>query len=100
MNLYKVLNVREGFNREHDRPSEAVFNPLKTPEGDQSVTDYYRRKIYSIADCEKLLDDYYKDRGWDPATGIPTEQKLKDLDLAEFSDVVRNRQGRKRGSKG
>jgi len=88
MNLYKILNVREGFNREDDRPPDALFTPIQTPEGEQRLEDYYRKKTYSKEDCEELLDNYYEDRGWDIKKGIPTKKKLKDLGLEEFSAVV------------
>ena len=28
-----------------------------------------------------MLDDYYQQRGWDIQSGIPKEEKLKELDL-------------------
>ncbi len=34
-----------------------------------------------IFEAEQLLEDYYKVRGWDPKTGIPSEAKLKELGL-------------------
>lgn len=85
MNLYKILNVREGFTRKDDSPPEAIFTPMKTAEGEEALTDYYRKKVYSREDCERLLDEYYESRGWDVETGIPTEEKLKQLGLDEFS---------------
>jgi len=88
MNLYKILNVREGFTRKEDRPPESVFTPVQTPEGEQSLQNYYRKKTYSMEDCERLLDDYYKYRGWDIKTGVPTKEKLEELGLEDFSKVV------------
>ena len=32
-------------------------------------------------DFEKLLDDYYDERGWDVETGTPTPNKLEELGL-------------------
>jgi aldehyde:ferredoxin oxidoreductase len=31
-----------------------------------------------------MLDKYYELRGWDKATGKPTPEKLKELDLEEY----------------
>jgi aldehyde:ferredoxin oxidoreductase len=28
-----------------------------------------------------MLDEYYEARGWDVETGLPTEEKLRELDL-------------------
>ncbi|MFH1481889.1 MAG: aldehyde ferredoxin oxidoreductase C-terminal domain-containing protein [Pseudomonadota bacterium] len=88
MNLYKILNVREGFTRKEDSPPEAIFTPIQTPEGEQRLEDYYRKKAYTKEDCERLLDTYYEDRGWDVKTGIPTREKLKDLGLEEFAEAI------------
>ena len=35
-------------------------------------------------DFEKLKDEYYALRGWD-AAGLPTEARLKELDLADVA---------------
>jgi aldehyde:ferredoxin oxidoreductase len=32
-----------------------------------------------------MLEDYYRLRGWDPATGIPAQQTLQELGLAEIA---------------
>ena len=84
INLYKLLNVREGFRREHDTPPDVILKPIQTPDGEQALTDYYRKKIYTRDDLEKLLDAYYEDRGWDIKRGIPRKEKLIELSLKEF----------------
>ena len=37
--------------------------------------------ISKSQDIENFLDDYYDERGWDIKTGIPTPQKLRELEL-------------------
>ena len=37
----------------------------------------------AIKDFEGMLDEYYKTRGWDAKTGIPTKEKLLELELEE-----------------
>jgi aldehyde:ferredoxin oxidoreductase len=32
-------------------------------------------------DLEPMLDDYYRLRGWDLETGLPTEKKIRSLSL-------------------
>ena len=34
-----------------------------------------------VFEADRLLEDYYKARDWDPKTGIPNEAKLKALGL-------------------
>ena len=39
-----------------------------------------------------MLDDYYEVRGW-TREGIPTLEKLKELGLEEFADIVKAKLG-------
>jgi len=72
-NLTRLINLREGFTRKDDSLPERISNPL--PEG--------KAKGHSVtqADFQRMLDEYYKLRGWD-GEGRPTKEKLKQLDLA------------------
>ena len=36
---------------------------------------------------EKMLDDYYRVRGWSNE-GIPTREKLRDLNIEEVADAL------------
>jgi len=83
-NLYKIINVREGFSREDDEFPEAWFKPIMTPEGPATMKDYYKTREIIRDDAHQLLDDYYDERGWDIETGIPTQEKLKELGLEEY----------------
>jgi aldehyde:ferredoxin oxidoreductase len=89
-NVEKLLNVREGFNREDDRiPPIYIENtmiPIQAHEGNRYLTDWFGKRI-SKDDIEKILDNYYEERGWDVAKGIPTKEKLIDLGMA---DIARN----------
>lgn len=86
-NLSKLLNVREGFSREDDKPPEIWFQPMMSPEGKIELKDYYDRKPIHKEDVEKILDDYYKEREWNVDKGIPTRKKLIELGLAEIVKV-------------
>jgi aldehyde:ferredoxin oxidoreductase len=35
-----------------------------------------------------MLDDYYDERGWDIQNGIPTREKLVELGLEDFAEVL------------
>lgn len=69
-NLQKLLNVKLGFTKEDDTlPARLLTEPLT--EGAPKGRVWKR---------EPLLDEYYKERGWD-ASGVPTAEKLKELGL-------------------
>ena len=76
-NLEKMFNYREGFTREDDvLPDRFYEEPLTMGKGKGAVLD---RKEF-----DDLLTKYYTDRGWDPETSRPTDEKLKELGL-EFT---------------
>jgi aldehyde:ferredoxin oxidoreductase len=79
-NLYKALNVKEGFDRRDDW-IDAWMTPRLTPEGIVPLMDYWRTRIVSSDDLNHLLDDYYEKRGWNIERGIPTIEKLQSLGL-------------------
>ena len=81
-NLIKVLNVREGFNREQDTYPRKWVEPLEKPNGEKIyLRNKYDNRILRAEDLEQMMDDYYEERGWDKKYGIPTPAKLADLGL-------------------
>ncbi|RLG60825.1 aldehyde ferredoxin oxidoreductase, partial [Candidatus Geothermarchaeota archaeon] len=75
-NLTRLFNIREaGVSRKDDSLPARVFeDPLPLPpKGDKHIR-------LPKEDFNKMLDEYYKLRGWD-SNGIPTEGKLNELDL-------------------
>jgi aldehyde:ferredoxin oxidoreductase len=90
-NLYKALNVRLGFSRKDDVFPERWFEPLETSDrGTMVLCDYFGTPL-TKQDCEKLLDDYYDERGWDIKTGIPTEKTLVELGLEDVAKDLRRK---------
>ena len=83
-NIEKLINVREGFNREDDQiPPLYVQNteiPMKAREGDRYMVDWLGNRL-TKEDMAKMIDDYYLERGWDVKTGLPTREKLVELGL-------------------
>ncbi|MFC1952444.1 aldehyde ferredoxin oxidoreductase family protein [Chloroflexota bacterium] len=70
--LERMFNVREGFTSKDDVfPKRLTTEPM--PGGPS--------KGY-IFEAEALLSEYYRARGWDAKTGIPTDTKLKELGLS------------------
>jgi len=89
-NLAKLINVREGFTRADDKVPEVWFRPMESPEGRIEMQDYYQTKVLTKEDVDRLLDDYYEERGWDPKTGQPTKERLEQLGLKEYSEEVKS----------
>jgi aldehyde:ferredoxin oxidoreductase len=73
-NVEKIFNLRQGFGRTADYPPERFFKePLPTGPAKGAVLNH--------ENYDRLLNDYYEARGWDPETGVPTPGKLKELGL-------------------
>ena len=72
-NVLKAANVREGFDRKNDQfPEQLLKSRLIYFHGNVKITE-------ELAD--KLLDDYYDERGWDIEKGIPKKEKFLELGL-------------------
>jgi aldehyde:ferredoxin oxidoreductase len=68
-----TVNVREGITRKDDKLPKRFAEPL--PEGP------YKGEAFPEDVFEGMLDHFYRLRGWDEKTGIPTRAKLEELDL-------------------
>ncbi len=66
-NLIRALNIRRGLKKEDERPPE----------------DHWKKRDPKME--QKMLDAYYEFKGWNHE-GIPTKQKLRELDLGFVSD--------------
>jgi len=69
-NMERLYNLREGFSRSNDTLPPRLLNeaPIDGPSKGW------------VVQLEPMLREYYHARGWDE-NGVPTEQKLKDLEL-------------------
>lgn len=81
----KLLNAREGFNRQDDLPPDSWFQPLTRDGKGYRLTDYYHATNLTREDMERLLDDYYDERGYDKRNGLPTPEKLRALGLENIT---------------
>ncbi|NHJ13321.1 MAG: aldehyde:ferredoxin oxidoreductase [Candidatus Thorarchaeota archaeon] len=71
VNLKRLFNVREGISRKDDTlPSRFTEEPM--PEGPGKG---------QTVNLEPMLDDYYRLRGWDLESGLPTEATIRRLSL-------------------
>jgi len=75
-NLKRALNLRLGLRREDDRLPKLLLRPLE-----EGGTEGH------VPDLERMLEEYYRVRGWDPATGAPTMEKLLALGLERVNEL-------------
>ncbi|MFW9908069.1 MAG: aldehyde ferredoxin oxidoreductase family protein [Candidatus Thorarchaeota archaeon] len=69
--LKRLFNAREGIDRNDDiLPKRFTQEPM--PEGPGKG---------QVVDLEPMLNDYYRLRGWDKDTGLPTKDTIKKLNL-------------------
>jgi aldehyde:ferredoxin oxidoreductase len=73
LNMMRAFNAREGIDRQADVLPEKLFKPLKG-----GVSDGWKLDRDEV---EAALDKYFELCGWDIKTGIPTRDKLDELDL-------------------
>ena len=71
-NLLRAVNVRRGLRRADEKPPE----------------DHWKKRFPELE--EKLLDAYYKFKGWDNQ-GIPTRESLQELDLGYIAEDLEQR---------
>jgi aldehyde:ferredoxin oxidoreductase len=71
VNVERAFNVREGIRRRDDTlPRRFLKEPLPSGPAKGHVNK-----------LEPMLDEYYELRGWDRKSGIPTSEKLEELEL-------------------
>lgn len=90
-NLWKALNVREGFDRKDDRFPEKWLQPLRTADGEELPLRTCEGRPVCVETFNKMLDEYYEERGWDIKKGIPTKEKLSELGLTDIAEDLQNR---------
>ncbi|KXA89342.1 hypothetical protein AKJ61_03100 [candidate division MSBL1 archaeon SCGC-AAA259B11] len=72
-NLERIFNIKAGFTSEHDViPSRFLKEPLQKGPSEGSTVE-----------LDKLLKDYYRERGWNDR-GEPEKEKLEELGIVAF----------------
>lgn len=71
INIERMFCVREGISRKDDTLPERYLTE-SLPDGPGKG---------ETIQLEKMLDEYYLERGWDNETGIPTHMKLNELGI-------------------
>jgi len=78
-NLAHVFNVRQGFSRKDDVLPERLFTRWgRRVGGSRSLTREF----------EQAMTELYTVKGWDPATGCPTRERLRALDIEWAADLA------------
>jgi len=76
--MARAYCAREGLRREGDTlPERLMLDPL--PDGPA------QGMVIDRSSLEMMKDAYYEMRGWDVRTGIPTPEKLRELDLGDLN---------------
>jgi len=70
--LIRAINIRRGLRRADEKPPE----------------DHWRKRFPELE--ENLLDAYYKFKGWNK-DGIPTKERLQELDLGYVAEDLEKR---------
>jgi len=81
-NIERAIVVRDGRTRETDTLPEFFFK-VPVPDGAQEGKRLIRDKF------EKMKDEYYALRGWDPKTGLQRYNTLKKLGMKEVADALK-----------
>jgi len=76
--LERAFEIREGLTRDDDKLPKRFYEPM--PDGK------YRGEKADPEKMEKMKTEFYKLRGWDPKTGIPTRKLLEQLGLKDIAD--------------
>ena len=73
VNLNRLFNARRGITRKDDSLPRRLTHE-KAPVGPSAG---------EVVELDIMLDDYYRERGWDLETGLPTKETLERLGLTE-----------------
>jgi len=88
-NLERAILVREGRRRKHDTMNDYHLTEARWPMPDgPCVSRFINKDLF-----KNLMDEYYKLRGWDLDTGIPSRSKLEELGLKDVADDLENKYG-------
>ncbi|MGD1118597.1 MAG: aldehyde ferredoxin oxidoreductase C-terminal domain-containing protein [Dehalococcoidales bacterium] len=102
-NLVRAVQLRQGWGgRDGDRlleyffthpiqRGEVFFNPDAVMPGPDGKIISRLGAVLDRNEFEKMKTDYYRLRGWDTTTGLPTLDKLNDLGLGDIAADLKKR---------
>jgi len=79
VNIQRAFNIREGLAKKDDALPER-FTKTPAPEGADKG---------HVVELDKMLEEYYELRGWDPKTGLIRKKTLEDLGLGYVADELK-----------
>jgi len=80
-NLLRDLNAKEGFSRTDDTFPKEWFRALKLGNNELKIQNFFGSTVITPEIATQLIDGYYEERGWDRINGLPSHNKLKELNL-------------------
>ena len=80
LDLTRAFNAREGLTRKDDILPKRFMEPL--------VDGMFAGKPITQEMLDTLLNNYYKLRGWDDKTGVPTRTKLESIGLPAVANQL------------
>ncbi len=100
-NLERAILLRQGWGGRqgdrlldhlHDEPLQfTFFNPDCIVPGKNGEVVSRKGARIDRADFENLKSEYYQLRGWDVESGLPTEKKLRELELGDVAADLKSR---------
>jgi len=80
INVERAFNVREGISRKDEKVPKRFMEP--------SPSGRYEGHSTKPQELKVMLDEYYKLRGWEVATGIPNRKKLEEIGLRDEANEL------------
>ena len=80
VNAERAFNAREGFGRKDDTVPPRMREPAR---GGYNEGAFYSQEMLDV-----MLDGYYELHKWDKKTGIPTPERLNELDLPVLAEQI------------
>jgi aldehyde:ferredoxin oxidoreductase len=101
-NLQRAILLRQGWGgREGDKlmdyyhevglGDDLFYNPECLAPGKNGEVISRKGAVVERSVFEEMKDEYYRLRSWDVATGLPTETKLRELDLDDVASDMKER---------
>jgi len=80
INIERIFNMLCGIRKEDDTLAKRFLEEPLPEECGPSAG--------SVLELEPMLDEYYRERGWDVESGVPSKAKLIELGLEKYIKVL------------